>query len=215
MSVSTFPDQQDRQEPSNPLVRLGGWFFRKRSALPIPFIVALLALPPFGDFNATILLVCGLCIVAAGEGTRLWAVRQIGVISRTRSDRLGPLVSTGPFGYVRNPLYLGNIAIWTGFAVSARILWLAPAFLAAAGFVYHAIVLWEEQLLASRRGQEYREYAARVSRWVPGRAPRTADHHSVPLFSWRDTLASERSTLMAVAGGLLLLWAKSRWQLHV
>ena len=32
--------------------------------------------------------------VAAGEGLRLWAVHHIGVISRTRSDRLGPLIAT-------------------------------------------------------------------------------------------------------------------------
>jgi protein-S-isoprenylcysteine O-methyltransferase Ste14 len=215
MSASSSLDQQDHPGASTPLVTVGGWFFRKRSALPIPFIVALLALPAYGRFQSAALVAVGLCLVAAGELTRLWAVRHIGVISRTRADRLGPLVSTGPFAYVRNPLYLGNIAIWTGFAVSARIVWLAPVFLLVAGFVYHAIVLWEEQLLASRRGQDYREYAARVSRWVPVLAPRTAADHPTALFSWRDTLASERSTLMAVAGGLLLLWAKSRWQLHV
>jgi protein-S-isoprenylcysteine O-methyltransferase Ste14 len=38
----------------------------------------------------------------------------------------GPLVSSGPFARVRNPLYLGNIAIWIGFALTARLVWLAP-----------------------------------------------------------------------------------------
>ena len=33
---------------------------------------------------------------------------------------------TGPFALVRNPLYLGNIALWVGFALSARLVWLAP-----------------------------------------------------------------------------------------
>ena len=49
------------------------------------------------------------------------AVHHIGVISRTRSDRLGPLVASGPFALVRNPLYLGNIALWVGFALTARL----------------------------------------------------------------------------------------------
>ena len=57
--------------------------------------------------------------MAAGELLRFWAVRHIGVISRTRSDRLGPLVETGPFALIRNPLYLGNIALWVGFTLSA------------------------------------------------------------------------------------------------
>ena len=102
-----------------------------------------------------------------GELIRLWGVRHIGAISRTRSDRLGPLVATGPFALVRNPLYVGNIALWVGFAVAARLLWLAPVIVVLLAFEYHAIVRWEEQLLEARLGEAYREYAARVPRWIP------------------------------------------------
>ena len=138
---------------------------------------------------------------------RLWAVRHIGVISRTRSDRLGPLVSTGPFAIVRNPLYLGNVAVWVGFALSARLAWMAPMFVVVLGLEYHAIVRWEERLLEERQGDEYRAYAARVSRWMPSFQAPAADapHGSV---SWRDTLFSERGTLIAIAIGYLLLYAK-------
>jgi protein-S-isoprenylcysteine O-methyltransferase Ste14 len=48
-------------------------------------------------------------VTAAGELIRLWGVHHIGAISRTRSQRLGPLVATGPFALIRNPLYVGNI----------------------------------------------------------------------------------------------------------
>ena len=86
--------------------------------------------------------------VAAGEAVRLWAVHHIGAISRTRSDRLGPLIDSGPFAHVRNPLYLGNILLWLGFALSAHLLWLAPIVVMLLAFEYHAIVRWEETLLA-------------------------------------------------------------------
>jgi protein-S-isoprenylcysteine O-methyltransferase Ste14 len=104
----------------------------------------------------------GLTLVAAGELLRLWGVRHIGVISRTRSERLGPLVGSGPFALVRNPLYLGNVALWVGFTVSAGLLWLVPVVVVFLAVVYHAIVRWEETLLEGRRGDEYREYARRV-----------------------------------------------------
>jgi len=146
--------------------------------------------------------------VAGGEAIRLWAVHHIGVISRTRSPRLGPLVTTGPFALVRNPLYLGNIALWVGFAVTANVLWMAPVIVALLGFEYHAIVRWEEQLLESRRGDEYRTYAARVRRWMPG--PSQAALADPPNGSWGATLFSERGTLIAIAVGFLLLWAKAR-----
>ena len=43
------------------------------------------------------------------------------------------LIGTGPFSLVRNPLYLGNMALWAGFAVSARLVWLAPLIVAWLG----------------------------------------------------------------------------------
>ena len=142
---------------------------------------------------------------------RLWAVHHIGVISRTRSDRLGPLVATGPFALVRNPLYLGNILLWVGFAVSARLLWLAPFVVLVLALEYHAIVRWEERLLDVAAGRRLPRLAARVPRWMPSlrsaseRRPVTR----CTAFSWRETLFSERGTLIAIAVGYLLLVGQS------
>jgi hypothetical protein len=170
----------------------------------------------------------GIALTAAGELIRLWAVQHIGTISRTRSDRLGPLINDGPFALVRNPLYLGNIVLWVGFAVTARVVWLAPVAAVLLGAEYHAIVRWEERLLEARLGDTYRQYRARVPRWLPRARPSTssgrADSGSSqnaadPLmvsvsnhepFSWRETLFSERGTLLAMAAGYLLLWLKAR-----
>jgi protein-S-isoprenylcysteine O-methyltransferase Ste14 len=191
------------------ITRLGGWLFTQRSWLPLPIAAALIFVPAgLSDTVSTPLLWSGVLIVAGGEALRLWAVHHIGVISRTRSERLGPLVDTGPFSLVRNPLYLGNILLWVGFALSARLLWLVPLIGALLAFEYHAIVRWEEQLLESRLGDAYRSYAARVSRWIPSlRAP--TQLVSSARFSWRETLFSERGTLIAIALGYLLLWIKA------
>jgi protein-S-isoprenylcysteine O-methyltransferase Ste14 len=217
------------------LVRAGGWLFRHRTSIPIPLVLALLVIPADQSALSRQLIVLGVGCVIAAESLRLWAVHHIGAISRTRSDRLGPLVSTGPFALVRNPLYLGNIALWVGFAVSARLLWLVPVFLVGLSLEYHAIVRWEEHLLESRRGEEYRAYAARVPRWWPLSRQSTVDRRQSDAdgeqpsadsqrsaiegrlttddcrltFSWGDTLFSERGTLIAIALGYLLLWMKS------
>ena len=150
-------------------------------------------------------------VVGAGEWLRLWAVRHIGVISRTRSDRLGPLISTGPFEWVRNPLYIGNLALWVGFTLSAGPVWLLPPIVVLLAIEYHAIVRWEEGLLDARLGETYRGYASRVPRWMP-RRPRAAgsraSHAARRTFSWAETLFSERGTLVAIGAGYLLLWVK-------
>ena len=152
----------------------------------------------------------GVVVVAVAEGVRLWAVHHIGAISRTRSDRLGPLIATGPFAYVRNPLYLANILLWMGFALSARLLWLAPIIVAVLALEYHAIVRWEERLLAERIGEPYTNYIAGVPRWMPSFGARTPVARPMT-FSWRETLFSERGTLIAIALGFLVLWLKARF----
>jgi protein-S-isoprenylcysteine O-methyltransferase Ste14 len=213
------------QTEPDTLTRLGGWLFRHRTSLPLPVAAAILTLrigqaPPSIALAAT-----GVVVTAAGEWLRLWGVHHIGAISRTRSERLGPLVASGPFARLRNPLYVGNIALWIGFALTARLVWLAPLVALLLGLEYHAIVRWEERLLAARLGDAYRAYASRVPRWIPGRnrgarEDRKEHNHSalaapsaVPSgsFSWRETLFSERGTFVAIAVGYLLLWLKARF----
>jgi protein-S-isoprenylcysteine O-methyltransferase Ste14 len=202
--------------------QLGGWLFRHRTALPLPVAAAILVLRTGQAPPSPGLLVAGISVTMAGELLRLWAVYYIGVISRTRSDRLGPLVAGGPFAIVRNPLYVGNIALWVGFALTARLIWLAPVILVMLGAEYHAIVRWEERLLDSRLGEAYRAYVARVPRWVPtlDRGERSdrrekdlsaiSASSAVKPSTLRETLFSERGTLLAIAAGYLLLWIKLR-----
>jgi protein-S-isoprenylcysteine O-methyltransferase Ste14 len=207
----------DQRSPDS--TKIGGWLFRHRTSIPLPFALALLFLR-VGEAPASwTLTLAGAVLTLAGEALRLWAVHHIGTISRTRSDRLGPLVTTGPFGYVRNPLYIGNILIWVGFAMTARLVWIAPVVLVLLALEYHAIVRWEEQLLEERRGDEYRDYCLRVGRWMPdlkrkGRkeayASATSAAFALKPFTWQDTLFSERGTLLAIAAGYLVLWIKLR-----
>ena len=189
--------------------RLGSWLFRHRTWLPLPVAIAILTLR-IGEAPPSALLVgTGVALTVIGELMRVWGVHHIGAISRTRSDRLGPLVATGPFAVIRNPLYAGNIALWVGFALTARLVWLAPVLLVLLGLEYHAIVRWEETLLEARLGQVYEDYAQRVPRWLPAfnrrdRGLRRRTHG----FSWRATLFSERGTLIAIALGYGVLWIK-------
>src|SRR6266498_4182205 len=217
----------DQTSPDS--TKLGEWLFRHRTALPLPIAAAILGFRTGEAAPSVPLVAAGIAVTAAGELIRLWGVHHIGAISRTRSDRLGPLIDTGPFARGRNPLYVGNILVWVGFALSARLVWLAPLTAVLLGAEYHAIVRWEEQLLASRLGAAYQAYAARVPRWIPtryhgghkgrgGQILHEKDSSSVsPVssvvasFSWRQTLFSERGTFVAIALGYLLLWTKARF----
>jgi protein-S-isoprenylcysteine O-methyltransferase Ste14 len=191
--------------------RLGAWLFRHRTALALPIALAILTLR-IGQAPPSVgLTLLGGALTAAGELLRMWGVHHIGAISRTRSDRLGPLVASGPFAYLRNPLYVGNIALWVGFALTARLVWLTPVVVALLGLEYHAIVRWEERLLETRLAGAYRDYAATVPRWLPTRKRAARTTMSEAAFSWRETFFSERGTLIGIAAGYVLLWIKLRW----
>jgi len=216
MSDRTSPNSN---HPDPPAVKegAGGWLFRHRTSLPLPIAAAILLVPAGYGGWTRLLSLTGVAITLLGEAIRLWGVRHIGAISRTRSDRLGPLVDTGPFAFVRNPLYIGNVLMWAGFAFTARLVWLAPVAFALLAVEYHFIVRWEEQLLVKRIGEPYRDYLTRVPRWLPsiGRsrqvAPRFDGAAPSAAFTWRQTIFSERGTLIAMAAGYLLLWLKARF----
>lgn len=210
MPSSSTSEHPSVQHVPDTIVRIGGWLFRKRTSIPLPIVAALLLIPPAtADRSATWLVWAGLPIVLAGELLRLWGVHHIGSVSRTRTERLGPLIDHGPFAKVRNPLYIGNVLLWLGFAVSARLPWLAPIVAVVLALEYHAIVRWEERLLETRMGESYRQYLRRVPRWIPNLAGRSNSGEDAA-FSWRQTFYSERGTLIAIAAGYALLALKMR-----
>jgi acid phosphatase (class A) len=83
------------------------------------------------------------------------------------------VVAVGPYRWVRNPMYLGAVAVICGAGLYLRSL---GAIVVAAFFILlaHALVLlYEEPILEERFGESYLRYKKSVPRWVP-RRPVTA-----------------------------------------
>jgi protein-S-isoprenylcysteine O-methyltransferase Ste14 len=83
------------------------------------------------------------------------------------SDPPRELVITGPYRYVRNPIYMGVFAIFFGhflwFAYWALFIYTVLAFIGAHIFV----VLYEEPTLKRKFGESYENYLQHVPRWLP------------------------------------------------
>ena len=60
--------------------------------------------------------------IAVGEWIRLAGVAAAGTATRRRSRDVQRLVNYGIFGWTRNPLYIGNFLIWTGFVIASGVL---------------------------------------------------------------------------------------------
>jgi protein-S-isoprenylcysteine O-methyltransferase Ste14 len=185
----------------------GAWLFRYRSVLPVPLALVLLLVRK-GEVDGWGMVVAGAVLVLGGQGLRLWAVRHIGTISRTRTTRYGPLMTAGPYAIVRNPLYVGNWLLWTGFAVWSRLLWMIPVAWLIFFVQYRAIAKWEASFIRSKYLDAYDEYARHVKPWMPRWPPRAALAPVTLLHPWRDVLFSERGTLLAAGLMSVLLTVK-------
>ena len=81
------------------------------------------------------------------------------------------LVVTGPYRHVRNPMYLGVVAMILGQAMilGSRAV-LAYGGIAAVAF-HLFVLLYEEPNLRARFGAEYIAYCRQVGRWIPRLTP--------------------------------------------
>jgi protein-S-isoprenylcysteine O-methyltransferase Ste14 len=81
-------------------------------------------------------------------------------------ERPNYVVDTGPFRYVRHPLYLAALMAYVGTAISSLSL-LSFALLIPIFVFYNYIASYEEKLLEARFGGAYREYVGRTGKWLP------------------------------------------------
>jgi protein-S-isoprenylcysteine O-methyltransferase Ste14 len=107
------------------------------------------------------LILIGLALFAAGVRSFLRAATPVPTNQPTRA-----LVTTGIHRWTRNPIYLGMFLIYVGSGVAARSLWILILTIPLALTVRYGVVAREEAYLERRFGNTYREYKARVRRWV-------------------------------------------------
>lgn len=137
----------------------GGWSrVARRIRVPLGFVFAIFywwrARPTW-----TFLLV-GALIASLGIALRTVASGQV--------KKNQELTMTGPYAYVRNPLYLGSIILAAGFAVAARDIWVGIAMVAMFVLIYVPVIRGEETFLR-KQFPGYDEYAQRVPSLLPRR----------------------------------------------
>jgi protein-S-isoprenylcysteine O-methyltransferase Ste14 len=76
------------------------------------------------------------------------------------------VISEGPFGVVRHPVYLGCLLFYLGLLVLTFSLITAIVWIVVIVF-YHTIAKYEEGLLVKKFGKAYAEYMQAVPMWIP------------------------------------------------
>lgn len=139
-------------------------------------------------------------LILAGVGTRLWAS---GVIMKNRE-----LATSGPYRYVRHPLYVGNILVLAGFVLASGQWWTAPVALAFLLFYYPPAIEYEERKLERLFGATWHEYTRSTRALLPSFAARP--QASATGWSLRKSLALNLEPLIAVFILGLFVWVCTR-----
>jgi protein-S-isoprenylcysteine O-methyltransferase Ste14 len=159
-------------KPSPTLARIRGW----RWYVPVVLLPVEWLLPPtliarrVGEIEAGWLSVrvVGLAVGLGGAALLVWASALLGRLmvheAAVREDHA--LIESGPYRFVRHPVYAGYLALLLGSGVASLnaclwLLWLVSLL----GILIQAAA--EEQLLAERFGQEHKRYVRRTGRLVP------------------------------------------------
>ena len=185
------------------------FFFKYRSYTPVPLALGILY---FASSEHAVLGV-GIILLAVGESIRIWAVRYAGGATRTIEVGAPSLCTSGPFSRVRNPLYIGNMIIYTSFVLIAgnENLWIMMGitwtfFIAQ----YSLIISLEEEALFRLFGDDYNTYRRnvppllpRVRSWTGG-----SDSSSSPLL---QTLKTEKRTLQNIFFVLFLIFLRTQF----
>jgi len=181
--------------------KIGTFFFRHRRYLPLPVIALclILARPRF-PLGSEILDEwidgVGIFILLIGEAIRFWVAgySQKGTSTRGRRFQASKLVTTGPYAYVRHPLYLANFLIGLGICVIIGIAWVFVVYLAYFLIQYVSIQVVEERFLHTQFKEEYEAYVSRVPRFIP-RLLKVKQKQEGLSFNWKRALKREQDTI--------------------
>lgn len=190
-------------QPQNGVEKLGAFLFPIRGIPGILFLIVLLA--PLGPIWGDRILhwTLGPVLLVFGEGMRVLSRRFIGRSSSTRTAKVSHLVTGGPYRFVRNPIYIGNLAILAGFGAMAGLWWAVAFFVPVCWLMYFFIASFESRIVVTNYPQEGGAYVASVNAWVPKFTPGpVTPSDPVP---WAEVLKREGNTIVGIAVGIVFL----------
>ena len=117
-------------------------------------------------FSAIFLMIVGVLLLVLSYRSLI----KDGEADLTFSVKSRKLVTSGPYRYVRNPMYLGILVLVVGESLYfSSVPLFVFAVLIAFSMVYY-VAHFEEFALANQFGQEYIDYKMDVNAWLPRRS---------------------------------------------
>lgn len=173
----------------------------KKKIRRIPIFIGALLLVIFAKPNFPGMVI-GMILITMGEGLRVWAAGHL--------QKNEILTVTGPYAYVKNPLYIGTILITTGFCILANNIYLLAV--STFMFCFHYIP-YKKKIEGDRLkkifGSQFEDYDEKVPEYLPRWKP-----YSKEKIPWQYKCFienSEEGILLIIIAGILLVLSRPFW----
>lgn len=183
--------------------RSGNWLFKRRSWLPLAFIVIGIIVLYLTNRQAILfslteeLIFLGVSLF--GEAIRIYTVGYAPKNTSGRNTAAGQIAdelnTTGIYSLVRHPLYVGNFFMWLGPVLFIRTMVFVIFFILIYWLYYERIMFAEEQFLRGKFGEIYDKYSEKVRAVIP--RLRGFVKPALP-FSFKSVLRSEYSSFVNI-----------------
>ena len=147
-----------------------GVVFRPPLIYLVAFIVVLVLrwFWPMPIVGRAVAVWAGLACVALGVGIAIWGRRTMQAAGTNIDPSLPAtaVVTSGPFGYSRNPLYAALTLLYLGLTLAFNTWWGIVLLVPLLIVMHRGVVLREERYLEQKFGATYRAYRSKVRRYL-------------------------------------------------
>jgi protein-S-isoprenylcysteine O-methyltransferase Ste14 len=157
---------------------------RTRQMVGIAFIILLVIIGQPADAEPYFV---GVVAATLGIAVRLWASGHV------KKDKV--LATTGPYAFVRHPLYVGNHLITFGFCLASGLWWSFVVWIVLGFFYYPQTIAHEDRLLARLFPEQWEAWAKETRALIPRLTPYRSGQSSE--WSFRQSLRQNGEPIIA------------------
>ena len=131
-------------------------------------VLALYWFWPMQIFDHSVALWPGLALVLLGAGIAIWGRNMLRAAGTNVNPSLPTtaIVTSGPFRFSRNPLYMALTLVYIGLTLAFNTWWGIVVLVPLLILMHRGVVLREERYLKAKFGESYRQYCSKVRRYL-------------------------------------------------
>ena len=132
--------------------------------LLLAFIVALVIFEHGSIHNVGVSIsldIIGFALVLIGGFGRIWASLYI------EGNKIGKIISKGPYSMMRNPLYVFSLILLIGYCLAIQSIIVASVLIILFALIYLPTIYNEEKRLLSAHNKSYEQYYKKTPRFMP------------------------------------------------